>query len=119
MIRTVDLVVAGGGSAARAAAVSALRRGLRVLLILQSADTRLARRLRRCILRSAGRDVGQLGVMTGADVVCADGIDGVEAVVVRRARTGCLCAVNTSGFVSFERRAFDDDDRPALEPTPW
>jgi hypothetical protein len=38
-------------------------------------------------------------VIRGADVVCADGLDGVEAVVVRHARTGRLSAVNASGFV--------------------
>jgi hypothetical protein len=38
--------------------------------------------------------------MTNAEVVCADGVDGVEAVVVRYAPTGRLSAVNASAFVS-------------------
>jgi len=39
-------------------------------------------------------------VMTHADVVCVDGVDGVEAVVIRHARTGRLSAVNASAFLS-------------------
>ena len=38
--------------------------------------------------------------MTSAEVVCVDGVDGVEAVVVRYRRTGRLCAVNTPAFLS-------------------
>ncbi len=102
MIRTVDLVIAGDGCAARAAAVSALQRGHRVLVVLRSADTRGARRLRRNVLNCAGADGGQLRVTIRAEVVCADGVDGVEAVVIRHAPTGRLSAVNASAFVSFD-----------------
>lgn len=101
MIGTVDLVIAGDASASRAAAIAALQRGRRVLVVLRSADARVARRLRRSLLRIAGADGGQLTVMTSAEVVCADGVDGVEAVVVRHAQTGRLSAVNASAFVSF------------------
>ena len=102
MIATVDLVIAGNASASRAAAVGALRRGERVLVVLRSSDARVARRLRRSVLETAGADGGQLRVMTSAEVVCADGVDGVEAVVVRHAPTGRLSAVNASAFVSFD-----------------
>ena len=102
MIGTVDLVIAGDGSAARAAAVGALERGQRVLVVLRSAGARVGRRLRRSLLGTAGADGGQLTVMTSAEVVCADGVDGVEAVVIRHARTGRLSAVNASAFVSFD-----------------
>jgi hypothetical protein len=44
----------------------------------------------------------QLTVMTNAEVVCVDGVHGVEAVVVRYTRTGRLCAVNTSAFLSYK-----------------
>jgi hypothetical protein len=47
----------------------------------------------------------QLTVMTRAEVVCADGVGGVEAVVVRHAATGRLSAVNALAFISF-------DDKP-------
>jgi hypothetical protein len=40
--------------------------------------------------------------MTSAEVVCVDGVDGVEAVVVRYTRTGRLCAVNKPAFLSCE-----------------
>jgi thioredoxin reductase len=99
MIGTVDLVIAGDASAARAAAVSALQRGQSVLVILRSADARIARRLRRRLLESAGTGVGQLRVMTSAEVVCADGVGNVEAVVIRHVRTGRFSALNVSAFV--------------------
>jgi hypothetical protein len=102
MIRTVDLVVAGDGAAARAAAVGALERGHRVLVVLRSADTREAGRLRRSVLTAAAAEGWQLSVMTGAAVVCADGVGGVEAVVVRHTPTGRLSAVNASAFLSFD-----------------
>ena len=101
MIGMVDLVIAGNGSAVRAAAVSALERGQRVLVVLRSADARAARRFRRSLLDAAGAHGGQLRVMTRAEVVCADGIGGVEAVVVRHVPTGHLSAVNASAFLSY------------------
>ena len=102
MTRTVDLVISGDGRAARAAAVDALRCGGRVLIVLRSDDARQAQRLRRFLLETAGADSGQLRVMASAEVVCVDGVDGVEAVVVRHAPTGRLSAVNASAFVSFD-----------------
>ena len=102
MTRTVDLVISGDGRAARAAAVDALRCGGRVLIVLRSDDARQAQRLRRFLLETAGADSGQLRVMANAEVVCVDGVDGVEAVVVRHATTGRLSAVNASAFVSFD-----------------
>jgi thioredoxin reductase len=101
MIGNVDLVVAGDGSAARAAALRALQHGQHVLVVLRSADAREARRLRRSLLETAGAEDGQLRVITSAEVVCVDGVDGVEAVVVRHAPTGRLSAVNASAFASF------------------
>ena len=93
---TVDLVVTGDESAAVAAAVDCVRRGQRVLLVLRSGGPRVMPRLRR--LRQAAKS--RLTVMTNAAVVCVDGVGGVEAVVVRYTRTGRLCAVNTSAFLS-------------------
>ena len=100
MIGTVDLVIAGDPVAARAPAISALERGQRVLVVLRSADARAARRLRRTLLGTAEAGGRQLRVMTCAVVVCADGIDGMEAVVIRHTRTGHLSAVNASAFVT-------------------
>ena len=97
-MRTVDLVVTGGETAAVGAAVDAVRRGQRVLVVLRSAGPRIVPRLRR-LCRAAKN---QLTVMTNAEVVCVDGVHGVEAVVVRYTRTGRLCAVNTSAFLSYD-----------------
>jgi hypothetical protein len=102
LIGTVDLVVAGDVGVARAAALVALKRGMRVLVVLRSADARVARRLRRILLRTAGANCGQLTIIKSAEVVCADGVDRVEAVVVRHMTTGRLSAVNASAFVSPE-----------------
>jgi hypothetical protein len=95
-MKTVDLVVTGDESAAVAAAVDAVRRGQRVLVVLRSDGPRVVPRLRR--FRPGAKS--QLTVMTNAEVVCVDGVGGVEAVVVRYTRTGRLCAVNTSTFLS-------------------
>ena len=112
MIGTVDLVIAGGGDTARAAAVSALQRGQRVLVVLRYANARVARRLRRSLLKTADAEGGQLRVMTGAEVVCVDGVNGVEAVVVRHAPTGYLSAVNASAFLSSDGHNNEYDARP-------
>ena len=101
-MRTVDLVVAGDGDAARVAVLSALQRGQRVLVVLGSGDMRVARRLRIWLRNTAGATSGRIRIMTNAEVVCADGIDAVEAVVVRHVPTGRLWAVNASAFVSFD-----------------
>jgi hypothetical protein len=50
-------------------------------------------------------------VMTRAEVVCVDGVDGVEAVVMRYAHTGRLRAVNASSFLSCEDVTATHDDR--------
>jgi thioredoxin reductase len=100
VIGTVDLVVAGEGRAARTAAVSALRRGQRVLVVLASGDPQAARRLRRTLRRTIGAGSGRVQVMSSAEVVCVDGVDGVEAVVVRHVATRNLSAVNASAFLS-------------------
>ena len=95
-MKTVDVVVTGEETAAIGAAVDAVRRGQRVLVVLRSAGRQLVPRLRR-LCRAAKN---QLTVMTDAEVVCVDGVHGVEAVVMRDTRTGRLCAVNTTAFLS-------------------
>ena len=93
---TVDLVVTGDERAAAAAAVDAVRRGQRVLVVLRSGNLRVMPRVRRLCRGATGQLIG----MTNAEVVCVDGVGGVEAVVVRYRRTGRLCAVNTPAFLS-------------------
>lgn len=101
MIRTVDLVIAGGGKAALAAATGALRRGRRVLIVLRG-DAEEWRRVRRNLWKARNGDDGQVTVITNAEVVCVDGVSGVEAVVIRYTRTGRLRGVNASEFLSFD-----------------
>src|SRR4249920_2665084 len=72
-MKTVDLVVTGDETAAVGAAVDAVRRGQRVLVVLRSAGPRIVPRLRR-LCRAAEN---QLTVMTNAEVVCVDGVHGV------------------------------------------
>jgi thioredoxin reductase len=100
MIRTVDLVVAGDTKPAVAAAADALRRGRRVLVVLRSCDARVGRSVRRELSSVPGAKVGHVTVMTHAEVVCVDGIDGVEAVIIRDTRTRRLSAVNASAFLA-------------------
>jgi hypothetical protein len=73
-----------------------VRRGQRVLVVLRSGGPRLVPRLRR--LCQAAKS--QLTVMTNAEVVCVDGVGGVEAVIVRYMRTGRVRGVNTPAFLS-------------------
>jgi thioredoxin reductase len=101
MTRTVDVVIAGGGRDARESALRALRRGQRVLVVLRCGDSRAAQRLRRWLQKNSAAEASQACIVTNADVVCADGVDGVEAVVIRHARTGRLWAVNASAFESY------------------
>lgn len=101
--RTVDLVVAGDDPAALNAAVDAVQCGRRVLVVLCSSNTRAAQRCRRLLRRAANADDSRLTVMTNAEVVCVDGVNRVEAVVIRHTRTGRLYAVNATTFLSFDR----------------
>lgn len=104
---TVDLVVTADAGATAAAAVDAVRCGHRVLVVLRSDDAPLVPRLRR-LCRGAN---GQLMVMTNAEVVCVDGVDAVEAVVIRRVRTGRLYGVNTSAFLACDSSPVLSGDR--------
>jgi thioredoxin reductase len=93
-LRTVDFVVIGDGGAELAAAFDALRGGRRVLIVLRSGEVRAVQTYRRRLRRAGKDDAGGLTVITHAEVVCVDGVDGVEAVVIRHSRTGRLEAVN-------------------------
>lgn len=96
---TVDLVISGSGTAARAAAGDALQHGLRVLVVLAGTRSE-GRRLRRNLGEAGGRVGRQLTVVTDAEVVCVDGANGVEAVVIRSRRTGLLHAVNATAYLA-------------------
>ena len=95
---SVDVVITGELGAALDAAVEAARHGQRVLVVLRTGNVRTRARLR-ALCRAATADATRVAVMTYAEVVCVDGVRGVEAVVIRHTRTGRLCAVNTATFV--------------------
>jgi len=97
--RTVDLVVTGDDTAL-GAAFEAVLRGRRVLLVLSSGDAKAVQNYRRRLRPPANCDGGQLTVVANAEVVCVDGVDGVEAVVIRHSPTGRLYGVNASAFLS-------------------
>lgn len=109
MKRTVDLVIVGAGAAATSAAIDAVRRGVRVLIVIGTRDAGLARRLRRS-LRSTGPPAGREAVVvTGAEVACVDGVNGIEAVVVRDVRTGRLTGFNATSFLDYRAQAREPD----------
>ncbi len=102
MTRTFDFVIVGAHRAAQAATIEATRNGWRVLVVIRSERTQFGTRLRRAV-QAAGAPQGSLSVLTGAEVVCVDGVHGVEAVIIRRIRTGALIAVNASAMLDFTR----------------
>jgi hypothetical protein len=99
-MRTVDLVLSGEDKALLAVALDAIRSGQRLLVVLCPGDERAARRLRRALVRAASPGTSRVSIVTAAEVVCVDGIDGVEVVLVRHLRTGRVSAVNASAFRS-------------------
>lgn len=100
MTRTVDVVVAGAGPGVFDAAAAALTREQRVCVLLGSRDARVGRRLRRRLADVALGSGGICAVESAVDVMCVDGVAGVEAVVFRHRRSGRLQAVNASAFIA-------------------
>jgi thioredoxin reductase len=101
--RTVDLVVVGGDRAGLRTALAAARRGERVLVVLGPEDRTAIERVRRSIRSAGGRVRRQVTVMTGSEVVCVDGVGGVEAVVVRRVGSARLIAFNARAVAAGPR----------------
>lgn len=99
MSRTVDLVVVGIDVTTITAVLAAARRGKRVLVVVRSSLAREARPLRQSLRAAGDRVRRHVTVMTGAEVVCVDGISRIEAVVIRRLRTGELIGVNASAVL--------------------
>ena len=100
MTITVDLVVAGADDEAIQTIVAAARSGRKVLVVIGSPHPAVGRRLRRA-LRTSHPDVRRhVSVMSGAQIVCSDGVAGIEAIVIRRIKTGRLIGVNASAIDS-------------------
>jgi choline dehydrogenase-like flavoprotein len=99
MSTRVDLVIVGMTAAGAAAAVDAARAGRRVLVVDRSTSRTRRRRLRLALTRAGGGLHRQVSVRLGVDVVCVAGARSVEAVVLRRVRSGRLIGVNTSNLL--------------------
>jgi hypothetical protein len=104
MTRTVDIVVVAEDAAAVAATIEAVGRGLRVLVVVRARRAGLARVIRQS-LRAAQVPHRLALVMTGAELACVDGVNGIEAVVVRYVRTGRLIGFNASALLALDQRA--------------
>jgi thioredoxin reductase len=103
MTRTVDVIVIGGGRAAVAAALEQARRRMRVMVVVRSRQSSRTRGIRRAIHADI-QGHKQIQLVTGAEVACIDGVNAVEAVVIRDLRTGRLTGVNASQVLYFEGR---------------
>ena len=96
MKATADIVISGAPPKVLAAAVDAAGRGLHVVVVCRSTPKDLAPRLR-VMMRAAGVSLRCLvAVFTDAEVVFADGVGGIEAVVIRLIRSGRLIGINAS-----------------------
>lgn len=105
MTHTVDIVIAGAGAAAIDAAIDAVRRGWRVVIVMRESRPSASRRVRRWVSTAKPlRRPSRLIVVSGADVACVDGVNGIEAVIVRRRRTGRLIAFNVSALLDLGDR---------------
>lgn len=101
MTRTVDLVIVGADAGAVAATIDAVRRGLRVLIVIRSTRASAAARLRQALRSAHLPRTRNITITTGAEVVCVDGVNGVEAVVVRDLRTRRLIGFNAAAVLRF------------------
>ena len=97
MPRTVDLVVVGNSASGMSAGIAAAQRGARVLIVLEHRDRSWIERLRRSIRASGVTQ--RITVMTGSELVCVDGIGGIEAIVVRRINSGRLTGINAQALL--------------------
>ena len=100
-MKTVDVVIAGADAAAMDAIIGAARNGRRVLVVIRSRRAGLVGQLRRRLRTLPISPRPRVMVMTGAEVACADGISGVEAVVIRDLRSGRLSGFNTQEVLCF------------------
>ena len=97
MSTTVDLVIVGADRAAIAATTAAARQGQRVLVVMRSRRAEVVRRIRQS-LRLADSPQWTVKIMTGAELACVDGVNAVEAVLVRDLKTGRLRGFNAAGL---------------------
>ena len=100
MTPTVDLVVVGAAEAGIAATIDALRAGKRVLVVMRHAHADATRRVRQSLRHAGAWPPDHITVVTGAEVACVDGVNGIEAVVIRDIRTGRLTGINATALLT-------------------
>jgi hypothetical protein len=106
MSKAVDLVIVGMTTAdARVAALDAARRGQRVLVVDRTTDRRRTARFR-LSLDDTADVVERIAVLTGVEVVCVDGVHAVEAVLLRRLRTGVVIGINAREVLVADKAQF-------------
>ena len=118
MTRTVDVVVIGIDPAATAASIEAIRRGLRVLIVIRRRGTRVAHQHRQSLRAACTWSARQVTIVSGALVACVDGVNGIEAVVVRHVATGRLTGFNASALLDFGERGSSPDSRAPIRDRP-
>ena len=118
MTRTVDVVVIGMDLAATAASIDAIRRGLRVLIVIRKQGTRVAHRHRQSLRAACTWSAGQVTIVSGALVACVDGVNGIEAVVVRHVASGRVTGFNASALLDFGEPSGSTDSRAAIRARP-
>ena len=99
---TVDIVIAGATADAVAAAIDAAGQGNTVLVVIRTQRAPFTRLVRKRLAASGQGWDRQITVIPGAEIVCVDGVNAVEAVVIRHLRTGRLVGVNTSALMRFD-----------------
>ena len=97
MTNTVDVVIVGADRAAIAATTAAAGQGQRVLVVMRSRRAEVVRRIRES-LRQTKSPQWAVKIVTGAEVACVDGVNAVEAVLVRDLKTGRLRGFNAAGL---------------------
>jgi thioredoxin reductase len=100
-MKTVDVVIAGADAAAVDAMLDAVRKGRRVLVVIRTRRAGAVQRLRRTLKSMRLPCAPRVMVMTGAEIACVDGVDGIEAVVVRDLRSGRLSGFNAREVLCF------------------
>jgi hypothetical protein len=101
---TVHTVIVGADGGAVAATIDAVRRGIPVLVVIRSGRASVVRRFRQSLRSAAAWPSPLVTIVAGAEVACVDGVNGVEAVVVRQLRTGRLIGVNARAVLRFPPR---------------
>lgn len=102
-MKTVDVVITGAAAAVIGATLDAATNRRRVLVVIRSRRAGIVQQLRRSLRSLRLSPAPRVMVMIGAEVACVDGVDGVEAVLVRDLRSGRLSGFNAQEVLCFPK----------------